>query len=41
MMAFMQGRKILDGLVILHESVHEMRLKRLREVILKIDFQKT
>ena len=38
--AFMQGRNILDGVVILHETVHEMHRKKLNGVILKIDFEK-
>ena len=37
---FMQGRNILDGVVILHETVHEMHRKKLNGVILKIDFEK-
>src|SRR6266508_3916217 len=39
-MAFMQGRNILDGVVILHEIVHEMHRKNLNGVIFKIDFEK-
>jgi hypothetical protein len=38
--AFMQGRNILDGVVILHETVHELHRKKLNGVILKIDFEK-
>jgi hypothetical protein len=38
--AFMQGKKILDGVVILHETVHELHSKKLNGVILKIDFEK-
>ena len=38
--AFMQGRNILDGVVILHETVHEMHRKKLNGVIFKIDFEK-
>jgi hypothetical protein len=38
--AFMQGRNILDGVVILHETVHELYSKKLNGVILKIDFEK-
>lgn len=38
--AFMQGRYILDGVVTLHETVHEMHRKKLNGVILKIDFEK-
>ncbi|KAK1670680.1 hypothetical protein QYE76_058839 [Lolium multiflorum] len=36
----MQGRHILDGVVTLHETVHEMHRKKLDGVILKIDFEK-
>src|SRR4051812_28557275 len=38
--AFMQGRHILDGVVILHEAVHELHRKKLNGVVLKIDFEK-
>src|SRR5436190_21890336 len=38
--AFMQGRNILDGVVILHETVHEMHRKKLNGVVFKIDFEK-
>ncbi|WVZ75253.1 hypothetical protein U9M48_023327 [Paspalum notatum var. saurae] len=38
--AFMRGRNILEGVVILHETIHEMHRKRLNGVILKIDFEK-
>ena len=37
---FMKGRNILDGVVILHETIHDMHRKRLDEVILKLDFGK-
>jgi hypothetical protein len=36
----MQGRYILDGVVTLHETIHEMHRKKLNGVILKIDFEK-
>jgi phosphate starvation-inducible protein PhoH len=39
--AFMQGRNILDAVVILHESVNELNHKKLNDVILKIDFENT
>lgn len=39
-MVFMRGRNILEGVVILHESVHELHKKNLDEIILKIDFEK-
>jgi mannosylglycoprotein endo-beta-mannosidase len=38
--AFMQGRNILDGVVVLHEAVHELHSKKLNGVILKLDFEK-
>jgi hypothetical protein len=38
--AFMQGRNILDGVVTLHEMVHELHSKKLNGVILKLDFEK-
>jgi len=37
---FMKGGNILDGVAILHETVHEMHRKKLSGVILKIDFEK-
>ena len=36
----MQGRNILDGAAILHETVHEMHRRKLNGVILKFDFEK-
>jgi hypothetical protein len=38
--AFMQGRNILDGVVVLHEAVHELHSKKLSGIILKLDFEK-
>lgn len=38
--AFIRGRYILDSVVTLHEVLHEMRQKKLRGVVLKIDFEK-
>jgi hypothetical protein len=38
--AFMQGRNILDGVVTLHETVHELHSKKLNGVLLKLDFKK-
>jgi hypothetical protein len=37
---FMQGRNILDGMVILDEMGHELHRKKLNGIILKIDFEK-
>jgi len=38
--AFMRGRNILEGIVILHETFHEMHRKKQSGVILKLDFEK-
>jgi hypothetical protein len=38
--AFMQGRNILEDVVILHETLHKLHKKKLNGVILKIDFEK-
>jgi len=38
--AFMRGRNILEGVVILYETVHELHRKNLSGVIFKIDFEK-
>ena len=37
--AFIQGRNILDGVVVLHETVHELHRKKLNGVVLKINFE--
>ena len=37
---FMQGGNILNGIGILHETVHEMHLKNMSGIELKIYFQK-
>ena len=38
--AFLRGHNILEGVVILHETIHELHRKKLSGVILKIDFKK-
>lgn len=38
--AFMRGRNILEGVVVLHETVHELHRKKLNGVIFKVDFEK-
>jgi hypothetical protein len=38
--AFIPGRYILDGVIILHEVLHELRVKNKRGIILKLDFEK-
>ena len=37
---FMPGRYILDGVVILHEILHELHKNKINGVILKLDFEK-
>jgi hypothetical protein len=39
--AFMPGRHILEGVVVLHETIHELHRKKLDGVLFKIDFKKT
>jgi hypothetical protein len=36
----MQGRNILDRVVTLDETVHELHSKKLNGIILKLDFEK-
>lgn len=38
--AFIKGRYILDGVVILHETLHELRVSKQKGIIFKIDFEK-
>ena len=38
--AFIPGRNIMEGAVILHETIHELLTKKLDGIILKIDFEK-
>ena len=38
--AFLPGRNIMEGAVILHETIHELHSKRKDGVIFKIDFEK-
>jgi hypothetical protein len=38
--AFMLGRHILEGVVVLHETIHEVHRKKLDGVLFKIDFEK-
>jgi hypothetical protein len=37
---FIPGRYILEGVVVLHEILHEIRVKKLKGIILKLDFEK-
>jgi hypothetical protein len=38
--AFMPGRNNMEGVVILHEIIHEIHQKKMSGVILKLDFEK-
>ena len=38
--AFLPGRNIMEGAIILHETIHEMHRKKLNGVLFKIDFEK-
>jgi hypothetical protein len=38
--AFLPRRNIMEGVVILHETIHELHWKKQSGVILKIDFEK-
>jgi hypothetical protein len=38
--AFIKGRNILEGVVVLHEVIHEFRRSGKRWVLFKIDFEK-
>ena len=37
---FMKGRNILEGVVVLHEVIHELKRTKRKGIILKIDFEK-
>lgn len=37
---FLKGRNILEGVVILHEVIHELKSNKKKGLILKIDFEK-
>jgi hypothetical protein len=39
-MAFIPGRNIMEGVVVLHEMIHELHRKKQNGVIFKIDFKK-
>ena len=38
--AFMLGRNILEGVVVLHETLHEIHSKKLDGAVFKVDFEK-
>ena len=37
----MPGRNILEGVIVLHETIYELNNKKLHGVIFKMDFEKT
>lgn len=37
---FIKGKNILEGVLVLHEVIHELRSKKKKGLILKIDFEK-
>jgi hypothetical protein len=37
---FVQGRNILEGVVILHEVIHELERSKKKGITLKVDFEK-
>jgi hypothetical protein len=39
--ALLPGRNILEGVVVLHETLHELLRKKQKGLILKLDFKKT
>jgi hypothetical protein len=39
-MTFMSGQNILEGVIMLHETIHELNNKELDCIILKLDFEK-
>jgi hypothetical protein len=39
-MAFMPGRNIMGGVVMLHETIHKIHQKKMSGVILKLEFEK-
>jgi hypothetical protein len=38
--AFIPGRKIMEGVVVVHETIHELHRRKKNGVIFKIDFEK-
>jgi hypothetical protein len=38
--AFIPGKNILEGVVVLHETSHELHSKKMDGVLFKIDFEK-
>lgn len=38
--AFIKGRFIMDGIVSLHEIIHDLHSSRREDIVLKLDFEK-
>jgi hypothetical protein len=38
---YIPGRNIMEGVVVLHETIHELHKKKQSGVIFKIDFEKS
>jgi hypothetical protein len=38
--AFMPGRNIMEGVIMLHETIHELHRKKMNGIILKLNFEK-
>jgi hypothetical protein len=38
--AFLPGRNIMEGIVILHETLHELHRRKHNGIIFKVDFKK-
>jgi hypothetical protein len=36
----MSGRNIMEGVVMLHETIHEIHRKKMSGIMLKLDFEK-
>jgi hypothetical protein len=38
--AFLSGRNIMEGVIVLHETIHKMHKNKQNGIVLKIDFEK-
>jgi hypothetical protein len=38
---FIPGRNIMEGVVMLHEIIHEIYRKKMSGIVLKLDFEKS
>jgi hypothetical protein len=37
--SFIPGRNIMEGVVMLHRTIHEMNREKMNRVVLKLDFE--